>query len=298
MHTPLKQTVSAAVDYIELHMKRSVTLEDVADAVYMSKFHLHRLFKLATGRTMADYIRGRKLASSFELLLDSAVSLLAVSIEYGFEHEQSYIRAFKREFGITPGQYRRTGQDQLKVTEKLDIEMMTTIGSGDGAIFQPYYVVQPAILLAGRKSIIYYRDNEETYEANSKANVFYEQDWPRIKNKIVGSVYIGLTTEMTHDRSCYMTAARVAAFDGLPDDLDSYVVPANQYAVFRYVCSFHPSRITVDHLDQIWSFIEDYWRKHSVYVWADRYYFEWVDESIASEEYGELDLYLPVRLRE
>jgi AraC family transcriptional regulator len=48
-------------------------------------------------------------------LLYTDKNILDIALDYGFDYEQSYIRAFKREFGITPGGLRKNGQ-MVKIT--------------------------------------------------------------------------------------------------------------------------------------------------------------------------------------
>jgi AraC family transcriptional regulator len=45
--------------------------------------------------------------ASLERLLGTNCKLLDIALEYGFEYEQSYLRSFKREFGVTPGKFRK-----------------------------------------------------------------------------------------------------------------------------------------------------------------------------------------------
>jgi len=50
------------------------------------------------------------LSASIDNIINSNLNILDIAILYDFEYEQTYIRSFKREFGITPGDLRKTGQ--------------------------------------------------------------------------------------------------------------------------------------------------------------------------------------------
>ena len=89
--------------YIEENLERKIDIEDAAKAAGYSASHLHRLFTFAYGISVADYIRKRKLTNSLPLLLDRRKSILDIAMVCGYEYEQSFSRAFKDEFGITPG---------------------------------------------------------------------------------------------------------------------------------------------------------------------------------------------------
>jgi len=74
----------------------------------LSYRHLQRIFKSAFKQTLADYIRSRRLAASLDDLLKTNLKLFDIALEYGFGYEQTYIRAFKREYGITPSHLRKS----------------------------------------------------------------------------------------------------------------------------------------------------------------------------------------------
>ena len=92
---------------IEKGVKEGINLNTLAEKYALSERHLRRLFKFAFKQTLAGYIRSRKLAASLDDLLKTNFTLFDIALDYGFEYEQSYRRAFKHEFGMTPGKYRR-----------------------------------------------------------------------------------------------------------------------------------------------------------------------------------------------
>jgi len=104
---------------IEKGVKEGINLNTLAEKYALSERHLRRLFKFAFKQTLAGYIRSRKLAVSLDDLLKTNSTLFDIALEYGFEYEQSYRRAFKHEFGITPGEYRKAGHITEKMSEKV-----------------------------------------------------------------------------------------------------------------------------------------------------------------------------------
>lgn len=293
MQHDLPQTLDRLFDYIEDHIHKKLTLDHLASVTHISKFHLHRMFKHASGQLPGEYIRSRKLARSLEQLVDLNWKIIDISGHYSFEHEQSYIRAFKQAFGITPLQYRKQGAGDLQFTARMTSSMITMLPFG--YIFQPAYVRKPAMKLIGQQSQIRYEDNETYYEANSAGNHFYEKYVHLIPNVPHPDVYIGLTNEIKDHHSTYQPSVEVTSLEQIPEGLSGIEIPANQYAVFKFVCDFHPSLIHIDHLDSVWTFIDEYWQSHSGYVKSDAYYFERIDGSLAQEHYGELDIYIPAK---
>jgi transcriptional regulator GlxA family with amidase domain len=93
---------------VEKGIRAGINVDILAKKYSLSYRHLQRIFKSAFKQTLADYIRSRKLASSLDDLLKTNLKLFDIALEYGFGYEQTYIRAFKREYGITPGHLRKS----------------------------------------------------------------------------------------------------------------------------------------------------------------------------------------------
>jgi AraC family transcriptional regulator len=95
---------------IEKGVKEGIYLNNLAEKYALSEGHLRRLFRFTFKQTLGSYIRSRKLSASLDDLQKKDFNILDIALEYGFEYEQSYRRAFKNEFGITPGEYRKAGR--------------------------------------------------------------------------------------------------------------------------------------------------------------------------------------------
>ena len=102
--------VRAALLYIRKHACEGVTVDDVARVTYMSRSTLERQMASAIKRTPKAEIQRVKFDRVKELLGDTDLPLTAVAKRAGFEHPQYMSEAFKREFGRTPGEYRRMMQ--------------------------------------------------------------------------------------------------------------------------------------------------------------------------------------------
>jgi AraC family transcriptional regulator len=94
---------------IEKGIREGINSDILAEKYTLSERHLRKLFKFAFKQPLGGYIRSRRLAASLDDLLKTDFNILDIAIEHGFEYEQSYRRAFKREFGITPGNLRKAG---------------------------------------------------------------------------------------------------------------------------------------------------------------------------------------------
>ncbi len=101
------EMMSQVMQYIEAHVTEKLTAEKIAGKVYLSPTHLQREFESVFGISLSAYVRKQKLKRSLELLRNSELQISDIAYEVGFGHESSFIRAFKREYGKTPGEVRR-----------------------------------------------------------------------------------------------------------------------------------------------------------------------------------------------
>ncbi|WP_180967004.1 AraC family transcriptional regulator [Cohaesibacter celericrescens] len=96
--------------HIDENLDGPLKLEELASIANFSPFHFHRLFKGMTGETLGGYIRRRRLLMAANQLRTSKASITELALDAAFENSESFSRAFKILFGVSPSQYRRNGQ--------------------------------------------------------------------------------------------------------------------------------------------------------------------------------------------
>ena len=92
-------------DYIEAHLSEEITLAALAGICNFSPWYAHRLFREHTGYAPGEYIRRMRLAKSALRLKRSQTRIIDVAYDLGFASVDGYTRAFRKEFGINPGEY-------------------------------------------------------------------------------------------------------------------------------------------------------------------------------------------------
>lgn len=101
----LKDYIEEVINYIELNIHESLTADILSENIGYSKFYLHRIFQIYTGLSLIDYVRRRKLHyASIDLRSDKRI--LDIAIDYGYGSERSFSRAFVKEFGKSPSNFR------------------------------------------------------------------------------------------------------------------------------------------------------------------------------------------------
>src|ERR1700677_4690866 len=92
---------------IERNLHQELTLAAIAQACEVSRYHLAHAFGSATGRSVMDYARGRRLSEAARALRAGAPDILTVALEAGYASHEAFSRAFRAQFGLTPEELRR-----------------------------------------------------------------------------------------------------------------------------------------------------------------------------------------------
>ena len=95
-------------EYIEENLKSPITLSGLSKAAGYSPWHAARLFKEATGRAPFDYIRARRLTMAALQLRQGNPRVFDVALDFLFDTQEGFTRAFSKTFGVPPARYRRT----------------------------------------------------------------------------------------------------------------------------------------------------------------------------------------------
>ncbi|CAE1144284.1 helix-turn-helix domain-containing protein [Serratia sp. JUb9] len=96
------------LDWIETHLDQPLLLDNVAAKSGYSKWHLQRMFRSTTGHALGSYIRERRLSKAAQALRSTPRPILDIALQYHFDSQPSFSRAFKKQFGKTPAVYRRS----------------------------------------------------------------------------------------------------------------------------------------------------------------------------------------------
>jgi AraC-like DNA-binding protein len=101
--------VEAMQRHLRDNLSRPITVRDVAAAAHLSERHAERLFTQQTGASIMATLRRLRLELAAQLLLDSSLSVTEVARASGYSDVRPFSTAFRRHYGRTPGEHRRTG---------------------------------------------------------------------------------------------------------------------------------------------------------------------------------------------
>lgn len=123
--------------WIEDNINERISIDRLSETSGYSKWYLQRLFKKHSGIRIAEYIRYRKLNKATALLHLTNLHIYQIADMLGFDSHQTFHKSFFRFFGVTPAEYRRTGdwpakipipdiQNQFSMSYSPDIKILET----------------------------------------------------------------------------------------------------------------------------------------------------------------------------
>lgn len=96
-----------ATTFIKRNYAERITLQDVADHVFLNLTYFSKVFKEETGQTPGSYITAVRIEESKKLLMDSSVNIIDITNLIGFESQSYFTQVFKKAEGCTPGRFRQ-----------------------------------------------------------------------------------------------------------------------------------------------------------------------------------------------
>ena len=104
------QRINKVVAYINNHLDETLDLKTLANEAALSDFHFHRIFKALKGEAIGGYITRLRLEATARLLRYTALTIEEIAFNIGYETPASLSKAFKKQYGISPTEY-RTNKD-------------------------------------------------------------------------------------------------------------------------------------------------------------------------------------------
>ncbi|MBO5329727.1 MAG: helix-turn-helix domain-containing protein [Anaerotignum sp.] len=98
---PSDSRILEILRYIDAHLTEELSIDILAEEFFISKFHMMRLFKQETGRSIHDYLQERRLLFARDLIRQG-LSATDSCFQSGFRSYSSFTRAYAKHFGTTP----------------------------------------------------------------------------------------------------------------------------------------------------------------------------------------------------
>ena len=270
-----------ALWYIESHLARPLTLDEISAMAGISRFHMVRAFAAATGFSVMRYVRARRLTEAARTLAAGAPDILQVALDADYGSHEAFTRAFRDHFGVTPETVRAT---TCLTTLKLQEPILMASTAFD-TIAPPRFETGKAMLVAGVGERISF-DNGAGIPALWNR---FHRDVHDLPGRI-GQVAYGVCTNGDDTGHFdYIAAVEVADFSDLPRDFSRVRIPEQRYAVFSHTDHISTIRRTIS---AIWN----HWLPSSGHKLADAPSFERYDEKFDSVTgNGGLEIWVPIK---
>lgn len=92
--------------FIDQHLASDVSLQSIADHVYMHPVYVSKIYKLETGENLSDYVNHARMDKAAYLLKNGQDKIYEIATQLGYQRPHSFNHAFKKHYGMTPQEYR------------------------------------------------------------------------------------------------------------------------------------------------------------------------------------------------
>ncbi|HXQ16814.1 MAG TPA: AraC family transcriptional regulator [Caulobacteraceae bacterium] len=264
---------------IERQLGRPLSLATVASSCGVTRHHLAHAFGEATGYSVMEYVRARRLTEAAAALAAGASDVLQVALDAGYESHEAFTRAFKARFAVTPREVRRRGSSRLALLPPLDLPE-----HGGAALLSPTIASASEIMAVGRRA-------RQSFATTSAIPAQWRAFGPEIGwiRPIARPIPIGVMADLNDEGAfTYLCGLEVDDFAMAPADLDRVRIAPSRYAVFRH-------QAHVSELRRTYAAIWNAWFPQSGETPADAPIVERHDPSFRVETgYGGLEIWAPL----
>ena len=295
--------VQRAVDFIEAHLREDLPTEAIARVAGFSMWHFQRIFGSVVGDTLKDSVRKRRLTCALQELTSTDRRILDIALDFQFESQEAFTRAFKGAFGVNPGRCKRqvkAGQENLLPLlagkPKITIEYLDHLYRG--ITMHPKFVMtqEKKVIGMNTRFISIMSPERNNFDILPKLWRDYLARSREITSRLspfnIGvceQVPEGARTRPTPDECLYMAGAEVKNFDLVPDGMMTKVIPAGRYAVFTHKGQLETLEHTMNYIYGSWlpKSGEELRDAPDLEIYGERFKY--------GQEDSEVDLYIPIR---
>jgi AraC family transcriptional regulator len=231
--TYYKQKVSEVLIYIDNHLSDELNVKQLSELFGISFYHFHRILKAYLNEPLGSYINRQRLETAIKLIRYSDESLTDIAIKIGYNDCSAFSKAFSKEFGISPQEF-KTNRAVILNTH-IDYKI-----NDSGNIIAD---IKPKIIQLADKYVVYTRFTGE-YGCSAFSSTWEDFLGFAIQNKLLGwnpdifSIYHDLPSEVGID-NCVTDFCIATSKQFVPvGNMSCKWITGGKYAVFRYKGSY------------------------------------------------------------
>ena len=105
-----RHKVWAVAAHVVGNLDRPIRVAELAAIVNISPYHFSRQFRVATGLAPHQYVSHCRMRQAAKLLIETEMSVCSVAIEVGCVDQSHFANTFRRTFGCTPREFKRSAR--------------------------------------------------------------------------------------------------------------------------------------------------------------------------------------------
>lgn len=264
------EQIQKTVDFIEENLSEEIKIETLANIAGLSQFYFQRLFKRLVKRPVNEYIKLHRLARASEVLQDKNKRIIDVALDFGFSSHETFSRAFKDAYGITPAEF-RIKPVRLNQIMKPELLLNYTMIDEDVPLITDSIVLEIThrkldadefyVGLSAQVQISQTPVGEVTgIDAPGQLWDSFHSRKASIPNLLPGGIKIGVSMigETDNGTFTYFVGGAAEPNISVDEDFITWELPADEY----WVCSFKAenfSELTTSALDKAMNYLFGTW---------------------------------------
>ncbi len=283
--------LAQSIEYIEDNLTCSISLEEVSQKAYSSLSHFHRIFAFMTGFTMKAYIRKRRLSAAAHELICTNQNVLDIALKYQYQTHETFTRAFKKEYGINPQQFRKSQREHI-LFEKINIFSPEYKNKFEDKDIQLRFVTYNEFVVTGFGIDTTLENDQVAKDIPAFMDRFFSKDLNEtIPGVMKPNIFYGIYSNLDfHNNFRFTIAYETKQLKSLPKGMEQYVIPPRDYAVFT------ATGPVPEKLINAWQYIYGNWLPNSFYEREKGFDFEVYDSRELKETAGSVDIYIPLKI--
>ena len=106
----IHREIETVKEYIYANYDKELSVEMLAEQVYMAPSYLSHIFKKETGQNLSKFIKSLRMEKAKEMLTGSHIKIVNISYAVGYPNVSYFCQSFREYFGISPQKFRTQGE--------------------------------------------------------------------------------------------------------------------------------------------------------------------------------------------
>ncbi len=299
-----KDRLNRVVDYIQANLEADLSLKELSGIAYYSEFHFSRIFRVAMGESVYQFIRRLRLEKSAEmLLLNTGKSITEIALLCGFATPSSFAKSFKKHFIMNATEWRNKSNalfDKKSTPIQIENGQISIIKGSPVWTFKKGDSIRQVVIENFSPSNVAYIRNVGPYQGDEK---LFNQLYTRLFQWAGSRGYLNedtFTLNIYHDNPEITDNNKLRVMVAIP--VNSTVKPSGPIGIIKVsggkygTCRF---LLKKNEFGEAWDWMFSAWLINSGYERDDRESFErcFGEKLIDGVHYFDVDICIPVKAK-